>query len=111
MGFVFTVVLVSGFYCGFVTRAQGWRTGAVNELRTIAETAREENIHLVVFAGNQPEEWRQALGILDHDLQPDADSGTADIVIAPDGLGEPSVVVSRTHVAGGGATVATQPFF
>ncbi len=112
MAFVFTVVLISGFYCGFVTRAQGWRTGAVSELRTIAESARDENLHLVAYAGNQPEEWRQALSILDHDLQPDADSGTADIVIAPDDLGEPSVVASRKNVAGGaGVPVASQPFF
>jgi hypothetical protein len=111
MGFVFTVVLVSGFYCGFVTRAEGWRTIAVSDLRNIAETARSENLHLVAFEGTQPEEWREALGVLDRNLQPDADSGTADIVIAPDDLGEPSVVASRRHPSGSKSAVASQPFF
>jgi len=98
-GFVFAVVLASGFYCGFVSRARGWRTGAVSELRIIAEIARNNNIHSVAFAGDQPEEWREALGILDHDLQPDTDPKTADITIGPDALGDPSVVSRKTIVA------------
>ena len=86
------IVAASGFYCGFVTRGQGWRTDAVKVLRVIGEQARERHLSTVSFEGDQQEEWRHAMGILNHDLRTPADSRPADIIIRSDAFGLPSTV-------------------
>lgn len=92
LSFVFTLVVVSGFGCGFATRARDWRTDAVRELRIIGKRAGDYNVHSVAFAGDQPEEWRQAMGILNHKLQISTDPKTADITIIPNAFGQPSLL-------------------
>jgi 4-amino-4-deoxy-L-arabinose transferase-like glycosyltransferase len=95
LGLVFSLVLVTGFYCGFVDRARGWRTDAIKELRTIGEKARSGNYRTVAFEGDEPEQWQQSMEILDHDLSLSTDSKAADLAIKPDEFGLPAVVSSR----------------
>ena len=95
LGLAVSFVIASGLYCGFASRSHGWRTDAVKELRTIAENAEREQFQTVAFQGAVPEEWPEAMAILDHDLKPSTDSKAADVTISRDALGLPCVVSDR----------------
>jgi 4-amino-4-deoxy-L-arabinose transferase-like glycosyltransferase len=87
----FVVILMSGFYCGFVLAGEGWRTDAVKELRTIAREAKLRNVHTVAMKNDSPPEWSPAMEILDHDARPSV-SETPELLIGPDALGLPTVI-------------------
>jgi hypothetical protein len=92
---VVTLAMVAaiGFSCGFVTRAQGWRTDDVSVLRLIAKKAREKQLSSVLFVGDQENVWRwkRAMAILAYDVKVVSDVKTPAIVVRTDVFGLPSV--------------------
>jgi hypothetical protein len=85
------LVATVGFWCGFTTRGQGFRTDEVAVLRVIAERAREQHLSSIGFVEDPKGLWKPAMAILAPDLNYPSDPLAADLVIRPDAFGLPSV--------------------